>query len=97
MNINLNEEIGAHFQRLRNLANEAQEDEEQSFSSRASAMSALTSIIKELTKTQEEIINMERLMRIENVTIETVKQFLTPEQQGIFLERLEEMLKDGNR
>ena len=43
MNINLNEKIAEHFDRIEALAKEAAEDEAQSYSSRTSAMNGLTS------------------------------------------------------
>lgn len=94
MQINLNQKIAEHLKRLEDLAREAEDDEEQSFSSRASAMQALTGMFKELVKSQAEVINMERMMRIERITIETVKKYLTPEQSEEFLMELESILKD---
>lgn len=92
MNINLSEKINDHFVRLENLATEADNDENESFSSRASAMSALTSIIRELTKAQAEVVNMERLMVLELKTVEILKKYLTPEQHEEFLTELEELI-----
>ncbi len=92
MNINLSEKINVHFHRLENLAEEADGDENESFSSRASAMSALTSIIRELTRAQAEVINMERLMRVELKTIEVLKKYLSEDQQEAFLNDLEEYI-----
>lgn len=94
MQINLNQKISEHLQRLEDLAREAEDDEEQSFSSRASAMSALTGMFKELVKSQAEVVNMERMMRIERITIETVKKYLTLEQSEVFLQDLENILND---
>lgn len=92
MQIDLNAKIMDHFVRLEDLAMEAAEDENESFSSRAAAMTAVSHILKELTKTQAEVVNMERLMRVEAVTIETLRMYLTPEQHENFLKKLEEML-----
>lgn len=92
MQINLSGKINEHFDRLEELSKEAADDTEGSFSSRGSAMSALTRILSELTKAQTEIYNMERLMRIEAVTIEVLGEFLTPDQQEDFLQRLEKVL-----
>ncbi len=89
MNINLSEKIDIHFHRLENLAQEADTDENESFSSRASAMSALTSIIRELTKAQSEVVNMERLMKVEKKTIEVLKKYLSEDEQEQFLDELE--------
>ena len=95
MHINLNDKISDNFTRIENLAKEAGADEEQSFSARASAMTATTSALKELIKVQEGVINMDRLIRIEQVTIETVKEFLNPTQIEVFLQRLEELINAG--
>lgn len=88
MKIDLSEKITTHFKRLEDLADSASKDEEESYSSRASAMSALTSVIKELTKTQSEVVNMERLMHIEQLTIETLQKHLTHDQMNTFLDDL---------
>lgn len=88
MKIDLSEKIETHFARLESLAEEAAADDEESYSSRASALTALTNVLKELTKTQAEVINMERLMRIEATTIEVLKKHLTIEQQEEFLVEL---------
>lgn len=92
MKIDLDEKIQLHFARLESLAEEAVGDTEESYSSRASALTALTNVLKELTKTQAEIINMERLMRIEATTIGILKKYLTPEQHEEFLIELAELL-----
>ena len=89
MNINLSDKISTHFDRLENMANEASADDDESFSSRSSAMRALTDILQELTKAQAEVINMERLMKIEKITVETVKKHLSSQQQVQFLQDLE--------
>jgi len=92
MNINLSEKIAEQFIRLEELADEASSDQDESFSSRASAMTALTTIIKELTKAQSEVINMERLMKIEQTTIEVLREHLSHSQQEEFLNTLESRL-----
>ncbi len=92
MNINLSDKISVHFGRLESLAEEAAADDDESFSSRSSAMRALTDILQELTKAQAAVINMERLMRIEKITIDTVKNSLTPAQQLQFVDDLEASL-----
>lgn len=89
MNINLNDKIEAHLTRLENMAKEAEGDEEQSYSNRSAAMRTYSDILKDLVKSQAEIINMERLMKIESVTIETILQFLNTEQIKQFYDLLE--------
>lgn len=93
MNINLAAEIKRQFDRCSALADEAEADDEESYSSRASALKALTDILRDLTKMQEEIINMERLMSVEATTIEVLRDFLTIEQQEAFMVSLTERLQ----
>ena len=88
MKVELQDEIGKHFVRLRTLAEDAAEDDDESYSSRAAAMTAMTNILKELTKTQQEVYNMERLMVIESVTIDTLRKYLTPAQSEVFIQDL---------
>ena len=92
MEINLNEKISDHLSRIESLAEEAEADRDESFSSRAAAMTALTNIIKELTKSQETVYNMERLQKIEQATIRALKECLTDAEHEQFLENLEELL-----
>jgi hypothetical protein len=94
MKINLSKEITDHFLRLQTLADEAERDEEESFSSRASAMSALTGMLKELTKTQAEIVNMQHLMLTEQALIEAAKEIFPSEDYHIFTEKLTELLNE---
>ncbi len=92
MNIDLSKEVNDHFERLVKLSKEATEATDESISSRASGMKALSEIIRDLVKTQESIINMERLQRIEKVTISTLKEFLNEDQHKEYLEQLTETL-----
>ncbi len=92
MNIDLSKEVNDHFERLVKLSKEATEATDESISSRASGMKALSEIIRDLVKTQESIINMERLQRIEKVTISTLKKFLNEDQHKEYLEQLTETL-----
>lgn len=93
MQVNLNEEIADHLTRVKDLANEAADDDGESYSSRASAMRAMTDILRDLTKSQEEIINMERLMRFEQVTIELLKKKLDQKSFDAFIYTLENTLR----
>lgn len=92
MQIDLDEKILEHFERAEKLAREATADRDESYSSRASALSALTKILNDLTKSRSEVINMKRLSLIEASTIETLKEYLTEEQQTEFLNSLEAKL-----
>lgn len=55
-------------------------------------MTALTSVLTQLTKSQESIITMQRLQKTEQVIIETVKQYLDEEKLGHLIEALERNL-----
>jgi len=92
MQIDLNKEITAHFTRIEGLAEQASKDQDESFSSRASAMTALTAIIKELTKTQAEVINMELILKTEQALIEAAKEIFPSDKYHIFTEKLNELL-----
>ena len=73
MQIDLSKEMAMHFKRLNDLAEEAAKDKEESYSSRASAMSALTAVIKELTKTQAEIVNMAAIQELQSAIVEALE------------------------
>ena len=79
MQIEIQKELAEHYERIKNLAEEAANDENQSFSSRSAAMKSLTEVIKELVKTQAEVVNMARLMAIESAIIETANLCLDAE------------------
>jgi len=95
MKINLSEKIGIHLLRIERLAEEAELDADEGFSARAAAMNTLTSIIKELTKTQAEIVNMEHLLKTEQALIEAAKEIFPPEQYHIFTDKLKELLENA--
>jgi len=94
MQINLSQEMSDHFERLKIIAEEAKDSEEESLSSRASALSACTALIKELVKVQSEVVNMERLMKVERVTISVLKKYLNEKQVDEFMSELTEMLNE---
>jgi hypothetical protein len=92
MKIDLNEKINQHLNRLEDLARETEDDEGQSFSSRAAALNALSMMLRELTKSQELIWNMQRLQKVERITVEVVKKHLSTAQCEEFLQDLETIL-----
>ena len=96
MKIDLHDEISRHYERLRLLAEEAAEDDEESYSSRASAMNGVTSMLKELIKEQEKVINMDRLAKIEQITIETIRKHLSEDVYETLLKELEAALEASN-
>ena len=94
MNINLSDEVRTHLTRVTNLADEAANDMDQGFQSRAAAMASLTTVLHQLTKSQEALITMERLQKIEKILIETTKEYLDDEQLGHLLDIFEEKLAE---
>ena len=78
------------------LAQEAMENDDDSFSSRASAMGALTNAIRDLTKTQESIITMNRLLKAEQALVEAAKEIFSPEEYEVFTQKLEELLEKSD-
>lgn len=94
--IDLNKEINDQFRRCRDLAQEAEHPDESdaSLPERASALRPLSSMLTELTKAQETIVNMKRLAQIERAVTETVKECLSPNQYEVFLANLELRLRD---
>lgn len=92
MTINLPEEISRHFNRVVSLAEEAADDNEQGFQSRAAAMNTLSTMLKDLTKAQESIVHMERLMKVESIVIEVCKECLSDEGLTHFIEKLDAKL-----
>ena len=92
MLVDLNEKMLEHFSRIEKLSVEAEGDAEETFAQRASAMSAMTVLLRDLTKAQEELVNMERLMIMEQTVIEILQKYLTPEQHEEFIKEVEEKL-----
>jgi len=84
--------VQQHLKRVTDLAEEAATDTEQGYQSRSSAMSAVTTMLKELTKTQESLVNMERLQKTERVIVETVTEYLAAEQLDHIIKLLDERL-----
>ena len=94
MQIDLNKEVADHLSRVTRLAEEAELDDTQGFQSRASAMTALTTILAQLTKSQESLITMQRLQDTERIIVDTVKDYLSEEQLVHVLEALERNLSN---
>lgn len=90
MQIDLNKEIEDQFRRVRELADDAIDDNEQGLSARASAMGPLTSMLRELTKSQEALINMAEITKLESAVIETMKEVCDEKQYEYFIKALEE-------
>jgi hypothetical protein len=75
MLLDLNKEVLDHFQRIKTIAVEAEHDAEESYSSRAAAMSALSSILRELTKTQSEILSMQLIQNLQAAIVEALEDY----------------------
>ena len=95
MQINLTREIEDHFIRVRTLAEDALEDTEESYSSRAAAQTALSAVIRDLTKSQAEVLTMERLLLTEQALVEAVKEVFTEDQYQVFLKKFTELIDAG--
>lgn len=91
--IDLKDEVERQYDRVRALAIEAEDDEsDESLSSRATAMRALTGLLQELVSLQEKTNNLQTLHTIEQVLIETVKEYLDEFQFEKLLRDLEKRL-----
>ena len=94
MEINLNKETIEHFERVKELSIQATDDVDESYSSRAAAQTALSAIIRDLVKSQAEIVNMDRLLRVEQALIEAAKEIFPEDKIHIFTEKLAELLDE---
>lgn len=92
MNVDINAEINAQLERCRTLAQDAEEDRESPLSQRAAAMTALNNLLKEITKSQLEVINMSRLQLLEQTLIDLLPQFLSDTQITEFMAEYEHRL-----
>jgi hypothetical protein len=92
MNVDLNVEINAQLKRCVALANEAEEDGGSPLSQRAAALTTLNNLLKEITKSQLEVVNMSRLQVLEQTIIDLLPQFLPPEQIEEFMAEYEKRL-----
>lgn len=93
MLIDLNQQMEEHLQRVTELAEEAANDGDQGFQSRSSAMSACSTMLVQLTKAQESLVTMERLNKVEQIIIDTVKEYLSEQQLEHVLAELEKKLE----
>ena len=96
MQIDLAAAVARQVKRAEDLADEAAADVEQGFAARASALNALSSMLKELTKTQADLVNMASILRTERIIIETVKEHLTELELTQLIDKLEIKLADPN-
>lgn len=96
MQIDLAAAVARQVKRAEDLADEAAADVEQGFAARASALNVLSSMLKELTKTQADLVNMASILRTERIIIETVKEHLTELELTQLIDKLEIKLADPN-
>jgi len=92
MNVDINAEINNQLDRCRELAQDAAEDSESPLSQRAAAMTALNNLLKEITKSQLEVINMSRLQLLEQTLIDLLPEFLSDTQITDFMAEYERRL-----
>ena len=90
--IDLRQEIANQLKRVTELAEEANEDTGSQLGQRASAMATCSALLKEITRTQAEVINMSRIQVIERTLIELLPTWLTEEQLDQFMAEYEERL-----
>lgn len=88
--LDLDEELLAQYKRARRLLALAEHDEEVPLSQKATALNAISTIITNITKTQTELYNAERLKTLELVLISVLKRF--PEIKEQFLAEYEAAL-----
>lgn len=93
MKIDLSREMQEHLVRVKKLAHEAEENlEEESFSSRASALRSMSELLRELTKSQAEVVNMQRLLAVESAVIDTANKHLDSLGKQALIDNLQEVL-----
>jgi len=92
MNVDLNAEINAQLKRCKDLADDATEDGESPLSQRAAALTTLNNLLKEITKSQLEVINMSRLQALEQTLIDLLPEFLSDDQTQEFMAEYERRL-----
>jgi hypothetical protein len=81
--LNLEDELLEQYNRARKILHDASYDEGIPLSQKAAALNSATSIIGALIKSQAELYSLERIKKIENVLIATLKKF--PELQDEFM------------
>jgi len=92
MKIDINLEVADHLERCKSLARDAEEDSSSPLSQRAAAMTALSNLLRDVTKTQLEVINMSRLQTLEQTIIDLLNEVLTDVQIAEFLVEYERRL-----
>jgi hypothetical protein len=92
LTMDLTKEISDHLDRCRTLAEEAEQDTSSPLSQRAAALTSMNNLLREMTRSQLEVINMARLQVLEQTLIELLTEMLSEEQLQEFLTEYERRL-----
>lgn len=92
--LNLESELLEQYNRARKLLHDASYDDSIPLSQKAAALNSATSIIGALIKSQAELYSLERIKKIENVLITTLKAF--PDLQSEFMQLYTQNLEAAN-
>ena len=92
--LNLESELLEQYNRARKLLHDASYDDSIPLSQKAAALNSATSIIGALIKSQAELYSLERVKKIENVLITTLKAF--PDLQSEFMQLYTQNLEAAN-
>lgn len=92
MKIDLSSEITSQLRRCRALAQEAEEDSGSPLSQRAAALVAMNNLLKEITRVQLEVINLQRLQVLEQTLIDLLTELLPDSSLEEFMTEYERRL-----
>lgn len=92
MKIDLSKEINDQLKRCQTLADEAEADSGSPLSQRATALTAMSNLLKEITRSQLEVVNMSRLQVLEQTLIDLLNEMLSEEQLTEFMLEYERRL-----
>ena len=88
--INLEDELLAQYNRAQQLLHDASYNQGIPLNQKAQALNSATAILAALTKSQSELYSSERFKKIENILIDTLKEFT--ELSEAFMARYREVL-----
>ena len=92
MKIDLSKEIANQLRRCQALADNAEEDGNSPLSQRAAALTAMNNLLRDITKSQLEVINMSRLQVLEQTLIDLLNEMLPDAQLAEFMTEYERRL-----
>lgn len=81
--LDLEHELLAQYKRATKLLNDIEYGSDIPLAQKASALNSITTILANITKTQTDLYNMERLKKLEAVLIDVLREF--PEVQAQFM------------